>query len=94
MCPERPLPLLALAVLASALVALRGGFAPKLEMRAAFASFALVLLLRIVLSARVQFYGFALAAPAVALFVLALVEWIPRSRIQPGICSSCATGVA
>jgi hypothetical protein len=45
----------------------------------AFAAFALVLLLRQVLNARVQFYGFALAAPAVALGVVALTNWIPAS---------------
>lgn len=47
----------------------------------AFAVFALLLLARIALNVRVQFYGFALAAPALALVALAVCAWIPE-RIE------------
>ena len=46
--------------------------------RVALALFALLLLPRIVLNARLFHYGFVLAAPATLLVCAALVDWIPR----------------
>ncbi len=44
-----------------------------------FVLFGWALLLRIALNARVQFYGFALAAPALCVVVMALCAWLPQS---------------
>lgn len=52
---------------------------PLGALRAGFVAFALVLLLRIALNVRVQFYGFALAGPAVVVSCAALMEWIPAT---------------
>ena len=50
---------------------------PDSALRTAWSAFALLLLLRMALNARVEFYGFALAAPALVLLVIALVGWLP-----------------
>jgi hypothetical protein len=47
-------------------------------LRVAFCVFATLLLARIALNARVQFYGFALAAPALAVLAAALTGWLAR----------------
>ncbi|MBI5431491.1 MAG: hypothetical protein HZA52_01540 [Planctomycetes bacterium] len=81
----RPLPLVALLVLATGWAARR---APERRAgaatRLAFATFALVLLLKMSLNARVQHYGFVLAAPSVALAVVVAVgdlpTWVERLR--------------
>lgn len=51
---------------------------PQAPLKLAFAVFALLLLVRIAFNVRVQFYGFALAAPALVLVALALCAWIPE----------------
>lgn len=50
---------------------------PESALRTAWCGFALLLLLRMAFNARVEFYGFALAAPALVLLVVALVGWLP-----------------
>ena len=50
---------------------------PESALRTIWSGFALLLLVRMALNARVEFYGFALAAPALALLVVALVGWLP-----------------
>jgi hypothetical protein len=75
----RPLPLVALAIVASSCSRYDARSTRRMVLRASFGLFALVMLSASLLSARVQFYGFALAAPALVLFVLALVDWIPSS---------------
>ncbi|MCC6409153.1 MAG: hypothetical protein IT453_18485 [Planctomycetes bacterium] len=81
----RPLPLVALFVLATGWAARR---APERRAgaatRLALATFALVLLLKMILNARVQHYGFVLAAPSLALAVVVAVgdlpTWLERLR--------------
>ncbi len=51
-------------------------------LRVGWCAFALLLLLRMALNARVEFYGFALAAPGVVVLVLALLDWIPAQRAE------------
>jgi hypothetical protein len=82
----RPLPLFALACLAVAFVAAwRTRDDPRDRDRAVlaagFALYALVLLSKIGLHARINMYGFALAMPSTMLLVAALVGWIP-GRIE------------
>lgn len=49
-------------------------------LRVAWCVFAAVLLLRMALNARVQFYGFALAAPGLTVLVVTLLAWLPSHR--------------
>ncbi len=51
-------------------------------LRVGWCAFALLLLLRMALNARVEFYGFALAAPGVVVLLLALLDWIPSQRFE------------
>ena len=46
--------------------------------------FALILLLKMALNARVHHYGFALAMPATLLLVVALLDWIPAGLTRLG----------
>ncbi len=78
----RPLPLLMLVlatVWAAALGSARDDAVAwrRVVLRLALTLFALVLLLKIILNVRLRFYGFALAAPATMLAVVALLEWAP-----------------
>jgi hypothetical protein len=89
----RPLPLfVALALVASALAFARhrGGpgdpgargdrhAAARAILAIGVSAYALVLIGKIVLNARLQMYGYALAMPAMLVFCVALVSWIPRA---------------
>jgi len=66
----RALPLFAGLLLLAFLVS-------RSALAAAFAAYALLLLLKMILHARINMYGFALAMPAAVLVVAALVGWIP-----------------
>jgi len=82
----RSAPLIALLVaLACGLAALRGEGAERRRWadRSAFAVFALLLLLKILLAAILCQYGFALAVCALALLLALLLEWLPRA-LGPG----------
>jgi len=84
----RTLPLWALGVLATSAAVLwrhrNGERFRTAAARGALAVFALLLLPRIFLNARVYHYGFVLAAPAALLMVAALLEWIPRALDDAG----------
>ncbi len=74
----RALPALALVFLVPPLVAaLRRRDDASSALAAAFAAYALAMLAKMVLHARINMYGFALAMPAAMLAVAALVGWIP-----------------
>jgi hypothetical protein len=79
----RPLPLFLLAILAAFAALLwrrRREMAPRATLGAielALAVFALLLLGKMGLNARVQHYGFALAMPATLVVTVALIGWIP-----------------
>lgn len=77
----RPLPLLAGLALAGTLLAVRRAGDEVARRRAvlaaSFAIFALALLAKMALHARINMYGFALAMPAAMVVVAALVGWIP-----------------
>jgi hypothetical protein len=80
----RPLPLfVALALVASALAFARlrgaGDAASRAILAIGVSAYALVLIGKIVLNARLQMYGYALAMPAMLVFCVALVSWIPRA---------------
>ena len=72
----RPLPLVAALALAGWLIALRARH-PRAVLAAASSLFALVLLARLGLRARITGPGFALAMPAAMIAVAALVGWMP-----------------
>lgn len=87
----RPLPLFMLALL----VAWGGVFVRRwrraevdgpLILRLALLVFALALLMKMALSARMYHYGFALAMPAVLLLLLALLDWAPALIDRFGGC--------
>ncbi len=79
----RPLPLVmaAIAVAWAAILAVRSRAATddRIALCLAMAVFALALLMKMILNARIYHYGFALAMPAVLIFVVALVDWIPAA---------------
>jgi hypothetical protein len=80
----RPLPLfVALALAASLAIAVRDRRAQDSSMRAllqaSLCTYALVLIGKMVLNARLQGYGYALAMPAMMVFCVALTSWIPRA---------------
>jgi hypothetical protein len=85
----RPLPLWALAALVVSAWALRtqrhdeAAFT-RHAARFALAAFALLLLPRMLLNARLYHYGFVLAGPGVLLVVAALVDWIPAGIDRRG----------
>jgi hypothetical protein len=59
-----------------------------------FAVFALALLPKMILAARVYHYGFALAAPAAMLMVVAAADWIPAELRRFGSSGRVFRGVA
>lgn len=69
-------------------------------LRLAWCVFAAVLLLRMALNARVQFYGFVLAAPGLTVLVMALLAWMPahhgsaRAAVRAGLAPLVAVLVA
>ncbi|HJZ87156.1 MAG TPA: hypothetical protein VKN99_18410 [Polyangia bacterium] len=73
----RPLPV-------AAALAVVQAFRQRAPLRLAFALFALGLLGKMTLHARVHHYGFVLAAPATLLSVVAAVEWIPAAIARRG----------
>ena len=79
----RPLPvvMLALAVASWWRLRARGGDDARLGLRHTMSVFALVLLGKMLLNARIHHYGFVLAMPATLLLVLAALCWLPR-RIE------------
>ncbi|HVS17632.1 MAG TPA: hypothetical protein VMT18_03445 [Planctomycetota bacterium] len=86
--PARPLPLFALAIAAGAWFALRRA-ADEAEARRAralfaLAAFAFVLLGKMILNARVQHYGFALALPATLLTIATTVGVLPAALERRG----------
>jgi hypothetical protein len=56
--------------------------------------FALVLLAKMILNARIYHYGFALAMPATLVLVVALVEWVPAAIDRLGGCGAVFRGAA
>ncbi|MCK6446799.1 MAG: glycosyltransferase family 39 protein [Planctomycetes bacterium] len=74
----RPLPLVALGVWLTGWVARRdAGRRPGAHARLALATLAFVLLSKMILNARIEHYGFALALPALALAVMLAVHDLP-----------------
>jgi hypothetical protein len=84
----RPLPLWALIAAATSAWAVRRRRAlpdfPVHAARLALAVFALLLLPRIVLNARLYHYGFVLALPATLVVWAALLDWIPQALDRRG----------
>jgi hypothetical protein len=85
----RPLPVLTALVGAAAVGAWRRSRGDesrrdRAALVAALAAFALVLLTKMALNARVQHYGFALAMPATLVTVAALVGWAPALVARAG----------
>jgi hypothetical protein len=85
----RPLPLFLLATTVGLLVAWVGarGEADRAARHAlgiALALFALALLAKMVLNARIYHYGFALAMPATLVLIAALVSWAPALITRAG----------
>ncbi len=81
----KPLPIfaaLALGIIGAKLA--RGENNERGQFAAPFAAFALVLLAKMALNARVQHYGFALALPATWIPVTALAAWIPNELDRRG----------
>lgn len=79
----RPLPLLAALIAIGSIVAFvrahRGAtLQPATVLRVCVSVFAVGLLLKMILAARVYHYGFVLAMPATMLVVVALLEWVPK----------------
>ncbi len=58
--------------------------AARSVMRAALATFALLLLLKMLFNARFEHYGFALAMPAAVLGTALLLDWLPRVLARRG----------
>jgi dolichyl-phosphate-mannose-protein mannosyltransferase len=84
----RPLPLWTLLAVATSAWAIRRRRGqpdfPVHATRLAFAVFALLLLPRIVLNARLYHYGFVLALPATLVVWAALLDWIPQALDRRG----------
>lgn len=84
----RPLPIATALVIGAALAAWRRADdragSDRLALIAALGTFALVLLAKMALNARVQHYGFALAMPATLVLVAALVSWAPALVARAG----------
>jgi hypothetical protein len=77
----RPLPLTVAAILLGwagvLVVRRRAGPHDRTVLSLALGTFALVLLMKMVLNARIYHYGFALAMPAALLTIVALIAWVP-----------------
>ncbi len=85
----RPMPLLLLLTTAGLLVAWFRGRgdadrASRLALSTALALFALALLAKMVLNARIYHYGFALAMPATLVLIAALLSWAPTLITRAG----------
>jgi hypothetical protein len=84
----RPLPLWALLAAATSAWSIRGRRGhpdfPVHAARLALAVFALLLLPRIVLNARLYHYGFVLAVPATLVLWAALLDWVPQELDRRG----------
>ena len=85
----RPLPLFtAIALAASAAAVLRSRGDPerlrRAVLQASFCTFALVLLGKMVLNARLQGYGYALAMPAMMVYCVGIASWIPSAIAARG----------
>ncbi|MEE8170093.1 MAG: glycosyltransferase family 39 protein, partial [Phycisphaerae bacterium] len=86
----RPLPIAMAVIIAAAWWASRRGDGDadagrRRVLALTLAVFALVLLGKIILKARVHHYGFTLAAPSVALVVVAMLDWIPAGLSRRGL---------
>jgi hypothetical protein len=94
----RALPLWVLVLLAGTGLAFRraedDGARRRAALASAFAVFALAMLAKMVLHARINMYGFALAMPATMLVVVALVGWIPALLDRSGGRGALFRGVA
>jgi len=98
----RPLPLFLLLITVGSIAAyLRSrrdpDAAPRYALQTSLAVFALALLAKMVLNARLYAYGFALAMPATLLLIAALVTWAPRILTHAGLqgraLRACAVGL-
>lgn len=98
----RPLPLFLLLITVGSIAGyLRSRSDPdaaaRYALQTSLAVFALALLAKMVLNARVYFYGFALAMPAALVLIAALVTWCPamltRAGLQGRALRACAAGV-
>ena len=98
----RPLPLFLLLITVGSIVAyirLRRDpeAARRYALQTSLAAFALALLAKMVLNARVYAYGFALALPATLVLIAALVTWAPalltRAGLEGGALRAVATGL-
>jgi hypothetical protein len=89
--------LVAAALVEAARAWRRGDALDGVALRAALLMFALALLAKMPLNARIYHYGFALAMPATLMLVAALVGWAPvaitRRGGQGGIFAAAALGV-
>lgn len=75
----RGLTMVILAIVVASLFALvRAPRRPRALLRFVLATFALLLLGKVFLAARVYHYGFALAMPAMLVAVAAIISWLPR----------------
>lgn len=85
----RPWPLFAfLALVYSVTMTLRHRGISRWRGAAAFSAFALAMLAKMLLNARLIQYGFALAMPATALIAVALCDWLPERLERAGRASS------
>jgi hypothetical protein len=85
----RPMPAVMLALGAACFAALlKPGLSPearqRMVMRMMLATFALVLLAKILFKVQVAHYGFALAMPAALLSTVAVLDWIPAMIARIG----------
>ena len=95
----RPLPLFLLLITIGSIVAyLRSrndpDAAPRYALQTSLALFALALLPKMVLNARVFHYGFALAMPATLVLIAALVSWGPALLTRAGLQGRALLAVA
>jgi 4-amino-4-deoxy-L-arabinose transferase-like glycosyltransferase len=95
----RPLPLFLLLITIASIVAyLRSrndpDAAPRYALQTSLALFALALLPKMVLNARVFHYGFALAMPATLVLIAALVSWGPALLTRAGLQGRALLAVA
>src|SRR2546426_740682 len=98
----RPLPLFLLLITVGSIVAyLRSrtdpDAAPRYALQTSLAVFALALLAKMVLNARLYAYGFALGMPATLVLIAALVTWAPKILTHAGLqgraLRACAVGL-
>ena len=84
----RPLPLAMTALGATWAVPLvlrrRAETDDRIVLRLSMVVFAMALLVKMILNARIYHYGFALAMPATLMLVVALIEWVPAAIDRRG----------